>query len=119
MVWELYVNAYYSAELKRKKQILELKTKMENEPYGSLYNTYRNQYDSLIQNERLRVASQIVSAFAMFAATHNAISDYNKKELEKARDLMDRTRNAIETIEDRALANNGLNQEEKCQDTII
>ena len=82
-MWELYVNAYYSAELKRKKEILELKAKMENEPYGSsLYYIYKKQYDSLKIREKLINVGKIVSALAMFAATYNTVSDYNKKELE-------------------------------------
>lgn len=104
VVWELYVNAYYSAELKRKKQIQELKTKMENEPYGSLlYNTYKNQYDNLINNEKLRKAVNTAKTLAMFAATHKAISDYNQKEMQKTKDLLDKTRNAIEELENRSL----------------
>lgn len=113
LVWELYVNAYYSAEIKHNKNINEklheLKTKMDNEPYGSsLYNTYKSQYDSLINNEKLMKATKIASTLAMLAATHNAISDYNKKELENTRDLLDRNRRAIEELENRSLDNNGL-----------
>ena len=116
LIWELYVNAYYSAELKRKKEILELKTKMENEPYGSsLYYTYKKQYDSLKTREKLIDVGKIVSEFAMFAATYNAVSEYNKKEMEKTRDLLDRTRSAVEKLEDRSLANNGLSNNENEQ----
>lgn len=102
-LWELYVNAFYSAELKHKNNInsrlTTLKAGMDNATSQFTYNMYKNEYDSIKRSETARNIGKVIGTIGTLAATNALLDKYLDKEREKFDSFMERQKKRQEEFD--------------------